>query len=182
MSSELNQKLADIQLIITDVDGVLTDGAIYIGHDDVELKKFCVADGSAVALLRTAGIKLAFISGRYSKATERRAKELKVSDVFNGTINKLTPYESLKSKYNLTDDQIVYIGDDLIDIPVMKKVGVPIAVENAYPPVKRVAVYTTKASGGNGALREAVEWILKQQNRLTTVFEKLELEIHSTGK
>ncbi|MFC1581289.1 KdsC family phosphatase [Candidatus Neomarinimicrobiota bacterium] len=182
MSSELHQKLADIQLIISDVDGVLTDGSLYIGQGDVELKKFCVADGAAVALLRAAGIKLAFISGRYSKATERRAKELKVSDVFNGTINKLTPYELLKSKYNLKDNQIVYIGDDLIDIPVMKKVGVPIAVKNAYPPVKRVAVYTTKASGGNGAMREAVEWILKQQNRLTTILEKLELEIHLSGK
>lgn len=182
MTNSLKQKASSIELIIADVDGVLTDGSIYIGSDGVEFKKFSVADGAAIAMLRVAGLKLALVSGRYSKATEQRAEELKIEDVFNGIIDKLVPYESLKNKYQLVDDQIAYIGDDLIDIPVMRKVGIPIATDNAFPPVKRIAVYTTKSSGGHGAMREAVEWILKQQNRLADIIEKLELEIHSSDK
>ena len=153
-------RLKKIRLIISDVDGVITDGTIIKGADNLELKRFCVQDGTAVVMAKTAGFQLAFISGRYSKATEIRLKELKVSDVYNGTLNKLIPYEELKKKYQLKDDEIAYIGDDLIDIPVMEKVGLPVAVYNAYPDVKEKAIFVTKTRGGEGAFREFIDWML----------------------
>jgi len=152
-------------LLILDVDGVLTDGSIYRGQGDVELKRINVSDGAGIALARAAGLKLAIVSGRSSPATTSRMKELQITDVYNGTLNKIPPYEALKKKYGLSDAQIAYMGDDLIDLPVMEQVGVPIAVDNAYDPVKEIAVYVTKARGGDGAVREAIDWILREQDR-----------------
>ncbi len=163
----------NIKMIISDVDGVWTDGSIYIGIKNSEFKKFNVNDGAGVALLRQSGIKLALISGRESSATALRAAELKIEDVYNGTLNKIPPYEELKSKYNLTDSEVAYLGDDLIDIPVMQKVGVPIATQNASAACKNVAVHVTQSSGGQGAFREAVEWILSEQGRLEEVIQSL---------
>ena len=163
----------NIKMIISDVDGVWTDGSIYIGIKNSEFKKFNVNDGAGVALLRQSGIKLALISGRESSATALRAAELKIEDVYNGTLNKIPPYEELKSKYNLTDSEVAYLGDDLIDIPVMQKVGVPIATQNASTACKNVAVHVTQSSGGQGAFREAVEWILSEQGRLEEVIQSL---------
>jgi len=168
-----------IKMVISDVDGVWTDGSLYKGKDNIELKKFSVSDGAAVALMREAGIKLALISGRYSSATEERAAELKIEDLYNGTLNKIPPYEALKEKYELSDDEIAYVGDDIIDIPVMERVAVPIATQNASPPCKDSAVHITKKSGGDGAFREAVEWILIKQDRLDIVIHKLKQKIQN---
>lgn len=168
-----------IKMVISDVDGVWTDGSLYKGKDNIELKKFSVSDGAAVALMREAGIKLALISGRYSSATEERAAELKIEDLYNGTLNKIPPYEALKEKYKLSDDEIAYVGDDIIDIPVMERVAVPIATQNASPPCKDSAVHITKKSGGDGAFREAVEWILIKQDRLDIVIHKLKQKIQN---
>ena len=168
-----------IKMIISDVDGVWTDGSLYKGKDNLELKKFSVSDGAAVALMREAGIKLALISGRKSSATEARASELKIEDVYNGTLNKIPPYEALKEKYELSDDQIAYVGDDIIDIPVMEKVAVPIATQNASPPCKDSAVHITQKSGGDGAFREAVEWILSEQGRLDSIISDLKQNIQN---
>jgi len=112
-------------------------------------------------------LKVALISGRHSLATESRAKELRITDVYNGTLNKLPPYEELKIKYNLNDSNIAYIGDDLIDIPVMSRVGLPIAVANAVKEVKEISLHVTDLSGGEGAFREAVYWIISKQGRIT---------------
>ena len=152
-------------MLISDVDGVWTDGSFYKGPDSFELKKFSVFDGIGMAMARTADLKIALISGRFSPATESRAKELKIKDVYNGTLNKIPAYEELKKKYELDDSSIAYLGDDWIDIPVMNRVAVPIAVENASLEVKNIAIHITKTSGGNGAFREAVEWIIDQQGR-----------------
>ena len=152
-------------MLISDVDGVWTDGSFYKGPDSFELKKFSVFDGVGMAMARTADLRIALISGRYSPATESRAKELKIKDVYNGTLNKIPAYEELKKKYELDDSSIAYLGDDWIDIPVMNRVAVPIAVENASLEVKNIAIHITKTSGGNGAFREAVEWIIDQQGR-----------------
>ena len=135
MNDRLKQKLKNIKLIISDVDGVLTDGSIYIGANSEEMKRFSVEDGAGVALAKVAGLKIALLSGRYSPATEIRGKELKIEDIYNGMLNKIPAYEELKQKYNLEDSEIAYIGDGLIDLPVMEKSGVPISVRNAYPPV-----------------------------------------------
>ena len=108
---------------------------------------------------------IAIISGRRSLATELRAQELNIDDVYNGTLNKMKPYSELKLKYSLSDENCAFIGDDIIDISIMEKVGVPIAVANAYHLVKEKAIYTTSLSGGYGAFRESVDWIAICQGR-----------------
>lgn len=174
---DLTAKLKRIKLVIADVDGVLTDGAIYKGPEGVEYKRFCVADGTAFALARAANLKIALISGRYSAATTSRVKELGLEDVYNGTLNKLQPYQELKAKHGLEDSEIAYVGDDLIDLVVMERVGLPVAVENAYPQVKAVANYTTRARGGEGAFREVIDLILQGQGRYAEVLQILREKI-----
>ena len=167
------ERAKKVKLIIADVDGVLTDGAIYKGGNEItyksfnnfELKKFSVLDGAGVALARLLNFNIAIISGRKSTATEIRANELNITDVYNGTINKMKPYNELKLKYNLSDENCAFIGDDIIDISLMEQVGVPIAVANAYHLVKEKAIYTTSLCGGDGAFREAVDWIVICQGR-----------------
>ena len=172
--SSLNIDYKKIKMLISDVDGVWTDGSFYKGPDSFELKKFSVFDGVGMAMARTADLRIALISGRYSPATESRAKELKIKNVYNGTLNKIPAYEELKKKYELDDSSIAYLGDDWIDIPVMNRVAVPIAVENASLEVKNIAIHITKTSGGNGAFREAVEWIIDQQGRKEEIIEMMQ--------
>tara|TARA_Y100001970_G_C14224155_1_gene854534 strand:- start:816 stop:1346 length:531 start_codon:yes stop_codon:yes gene_type:complete len=176
----MNFLATDIKLLITDVDGVLTDGGIFIGPDGIEFKRFSVFDGVGVAIAKAAGLKIAFISARYSAATESRAKELKIDEIYNGSLNKLPVYDELKTKYNLSDNNIAYIGDDLIDLAVMKKVACPIAVNNAIDAVKEVSIFITKSSGGEGAFRDAVEWIVSQQGRMKEVLKKMEDHVLSS--
>jgi 3-deoxy-D-manno-octulosonate 8-phosphate phosphatase (KDO 8-P phosphatase) len=146
----------------------------------MEFKRFTVLDGVGTAMARAADLKIALISGRYSEATEHRAKELKIEDVYNGSLNKIPAYEELKEKYNLDDSEIAYIGDDLIDIPIMEKVAVPIAVENAIQAVKDIAIYTTKVSGGKGAFREAVAWIIEEKGESEIVLQRMKDRIKNS--
>lgn len=168
---------ANVKMIISDVDGVLTDGSVYKGAHGEELKRFNVTDGAGSAIARAAGLKLALISGRHSETTTIRAKEMRIEELHNGTLDKRGPYEVIKSKYNLTDQEIAYVGDDLIDMVVMEQVAVPIAVANAFEPVKKIAIHVTTRSGGHGAFREAIEWILTQQGRLENVYKILRDEV-----
>ena len=170
----------NIKLIISDIDGVWTDGSIYKGTDNIELKKFSVFDGVGVAYARAADIKIAIISARYSPATEHRAKELNIEDVYNGGLNKLHAYNDLKEKYKLSDDQIAYLGDDMVDIPVMELVALPIAVANATPDIMELAKHVTKVKGGDGAFREAVEWIIEKQGRTEEVYIKMKDRVLSS--
>ena len=164
-------KSTKVKMVISDVDGVWTDGSIYIGSENNEFKKFSILDGVGVAMARAAKLHIALLSGRYSLATEYRAEELNIFDICNGGLNKLHFYNKLKSKYALSDDEIAYIGDDLIDLPVMEQVGVPIAVQNAHLEVKSLAVHTTQSSGGHGAFREAIEWVIDQKGLTTEVYK-----------
>lgn len=169
----MNNSIKNIKLLISDVDGVWTDGSFYKGSDGLEFKKFSVHDGVGVAMARAAELKVALISGRYSDATKFRADELKIKDVYNGGLNKIPAYEDLKKKYHLEDFEIAYLGDDLIDIPVMNLVGFPIAVSNAIKEVKDISVYTTETCGGEGAFREVVDWIISGQNIKESVLKKM---------
>ena len=170
---EVIERGKKVKLVIADVDGVLTDGSIYKGGNEItyksfnnfELKKFSVLDGAGVALARLLDFHIAFISGRKSSATEIRANELNITDVYNGTLNKMTPYKNLKSKYSLNDEDIAFIGDDIIDLNLMENVGAPIAVANAYHLIKDIAIYTTRLPGGQGAFREAIDWLAMCQGR-----------------
>jgi len=159
-----------VKLVIADVDGVLTDGSIYKAIDpatlaDIEFKNFSIVDGAGIALARLLDLRVAIISGRPSLATDARVRELKIEDVYTGSLNKLTPYEDLKSKYSLNDEDIAFIGDDIIDLNLMENVGAPIAVANAYHLIKDIAIYTTHLPGGQGAFREAIDWLAMCQGR-----------------
>ncbi len=163
---EQMEKLArKIKLLILDVDGVLTDNGLYIDDNGVESKKFNIADGMGIWLAHQAGIEVALISGRSSKTTEFRAFQLKIKHIYLGQSNKLEAYDQIKQKLNIKDDQIAYMGDDLPDIPVLKQVGFPICVRNAQPLVKRHAKFITKVKGGEGAVREVVDLILKAKKK-----------------
>ena len=166
-----------IKMLISDVDGVWTDGTFYKGTDNLEFKRFSIMDGVGVAMARAAELNIALISGRYSPATEHRARELNIEDIYNGGLNKLPAYTDLKTKYGLLDNEVAFIGDDLIDIPVMEQVGFPIAVQNAHPRVKAIVAFITEASGGQGAFREAVEWVIDQQGRTKEVYQILREQV-----
>ena len=167
---EVIERGKKVKLVIADVDGVLTDGSIYKAKDpatlgDIEFKQFSIVDGAGIALARLLDLRVAIISGRPSPATDARAKELKIEDVYTGLLNKMTPYEDLKLKYSLNDEDIAFIGDDIIDLNLMENVGAPIAVANAYHLVKDTAIYTTSLPGGQGAFREAIDWLAMCQGR-----------------
>ena len=168
--TEVIERGNKVKLVIADVDGVLTDGSVYKAKDpetlaDIEFKQFSIVDGAGIALARLLDLRVAIISGRPSSATDARVKELKIEDVYNGSLNKMTPYEDLKSKYSLNDEDIAFIGDDIIDLNLMENVGAPIAVANAYHLVKDIAIYTTRLPGGQGAFREAIDWLAMCQGR-----------------
>jgi len=168
--TEVIERGNKVKLVIADVDGVLTDGSVYKAKDpatlaDIEFKQFSIVDGAGIALARLLDLRVAIISGRPSSATDARAKELKIEDVYTGLLNKMIPYEDLKSKYSLNDEDIAFIGDDIIDLNLMENVGAPIAVENAYHLVKDIAIYTTRLPGGQGAFREAIDWLAMCQGR-----------------
>lgn len=157
------ERAADIKLIIFDVDGVLTDGGIYVGDHGEMYKPFNVKDGLAITTWHKLGLRSAIITGRQSEMVRIRAEKLGITDLWQGNPDKREAYEALKEKYSLSDKEIAYIGDDLIDLPIMTKVGLPIAVGDAVFEVKKYALLVTEQTGGHGAVREAIEFILKMQ-------------------
>ena len=161
----MNNDLNNVKMVIMDVDGVLTDGKIIIDANGVESKAFYVQDGSAITYLHRAGMKTAIISGRNSEVVELRAKELSIEDVYLGIHKKMDAYEEILKKHKLKDNEICYIGDDLIDLPILRKVGFSVAVPNAPLEVKERVSYITDAPGGYGAIREVTEKILKSQGK-----------------
>jgi len=160
----LRDRVKKLKLLIMDIDGVLTDGNLYYTEHGETIKVFNVLDGLGIKVLQKMQIKLAVISGKDSKALITRLKELGINDIFTGQISKLKVYETLKVRYGLKDEEIGFIGDDLVDLNVMEKVGFPVAVRNAVDEVKEKAVYITMKEGGKGALREVVELIYLLRN------------------
>jgi len=174
VTENLVQLLAKIKLIIADVDGVFTDGFLYIGEGGSEYKRFHVWDGAGIALLRAVNFPMAVISGRESAATTNRMHELGLTDyLYQGNMAKIEPYRQIKQKFQVADTEIIFIGDDFADIPVLRKVGVGIAVANALPEVKKYAKYITEAAGGQGAIREVIELVLKAQHKYETAVQIL---------
>lgn len=167
-----------VAIVISDVDGVWTDGSVYIGTNGTEAKRFHLMDGAGVVLLRAVGIPVALISGRFSAATLTRARELGLeNDCYQGMLNKVGAYEELKKKYSFTDAEAAFIGDDLIDVPLLGRVGYPIAVANAHPGVKKLAHFTTRCRGGEGAFREAAEFLLRRNGSYEEAVKKLKERI-----
>ncbi len=147
-----------------DVDGVLTGGELVYTEDGEGLKLFNVYDGLGIKILQKAGIKTGVISGRESKALESRLKELGIDEIFMGRREKDKVLAEISKRLSIGYEEIGFVGDDLVDIPAMKRVGFPIAVRNAPKEVKKVAVYETMNEGGSGAVREVCELILKLRN------------------
>ena len=160
-SQETRELAKNLRMLMLDVDGVLTDGGIILIGQNSEAKRFDVQDGIGIVLARAAGQRTAIITSRRSAVVERRATELGIDEVIQGMSNKPDALDALLRKYGITASQAAYIGDDLQDIPIMRLVGLPIAVQNAVQAVKDCSLYVTSAYGGHGAVREAVEWLLE---------------------
>ncbi len=169
----MRKKLSQIRLILMDVDGVLTAGEIIYASSGDELKMFNVQDGMGITLARMAGLKTGILTGRKSELVQRRAEELQFDIISQGNFNKLPEYEKIKQQLGLDDVQICYIGDDILDMPILKRVGFSVAVANARDEVKAICDYVTIARGGHGAVREVIDKILKGQNKLHALIEKL---------
>ena len=152
-----------IKLLICDVDGVLTDGKIIYDSAGKELKNFNVQDGLGLVLLKKAGLQSAIISARVSGVVVHRAKDVQIDYVFTGVFPKLAAYDQLIKKLKVKDSEVCFVGDDLPDLGIMKRVGLAVAVSNAVIEVKRIAHYTTRKRGGEGAVREVTDKILKAQ-------------------
>lgn len=168
----MKERLLKIRCLLMDVDGVLTDGKIHFTSDGEEFKSFDVQDGHGMAMANRAGLLLGLVSGRPSQATLKRAADLGVNIVKQGPVNKWDMVEEIKREHNLADDVIAFIGDDLVDLPVLRRAGLAVAVPNAVAEVKAIAHYTTKRPGGNGAVREVIEMILKAQGSWEKVIAK----------
>ncbi|MEA1987245.1 MAG: HAD hydrolase family protein [Candidatus Marinimicrobia bacterium] len=171
---ELIEKIKKIKVLITDMDGIHTDGAYYVG-DTGEFKKFHASDGAAIVTARFADLPIVIISGRASGSTTRRCEELSIpkSRVFQGYLNKLEPYKKILKEFNVKDEDVAYVGDDWIDEPLLLKAGVSFSVPNAREEIRKIVDYITTAEGGNGAVKEIIELILKTQNRFESALEKL---------
>ena len=159
--SKLKKIAKNTKLLILDVDGVLTDGSIILDNEGNEFKSFHVRDGHGIKMLVRAGITVAIITGRQSKVVERRAQELGISEVFQRCHDKRVAYKQLIEKYSVKDDEIAYIGDDIVDICLLKKAGLSVAVAEAEDEVKEAALMITKHRGGRGAVREVCDFLLK---------------------
>ncbi len=154
---------ADIRLIISDVDGVWTDGKIIYAGDRSEVKEFNVRDGLAVKLAQRSGIAVALLTSRHSQALERRAKELGIVELHQGAVNKLEAAERIAQKLSISFDQILYAGDDLPDLAPMTRVAISAAPADAAPEVRAIATWKLERAGGAGAVREIVERLLRER-------------------
>jgi 3-deoxy-D-manno-octulosonate 8-phosphate phosphatase (KDO 8-P phosphatase) len=173
ISPALKKRAAQIKIILMDVDGTMTDGSVtLLSQPDgsaLEIKTFDAHDGQGLTLAHTAGLRTGCITGRESPALLRRAREMKMDFVYMKIALKMPAYEEILQKAGVPDSAVAFIGDDLPDIPLMRRVGLAVAVGDAVPEVKTVAHYTTKALAGRGAVREAIELILKSKG----IFEEL---------
>ena len=160
----VDKKAGDIKILILDVDGVMTDGRINVNDQGEESKTFNVKDGYGIRLLLDAGIDVAIITGRHSKSVEHRARDLGIKMVYQGVADKRSVCMKLLEERQFTSDQACFIGDDIPDIPLLKSVGLPVAVADAVKEVREIARYITEENGGNGAVREVCELILKAQS------------------
>jgi len=165
-------KTKDIKLVIFDVDGVLTDGNIIIGDDGEEYKAFYSRDGHGMKLLQFTGVDIAIITGRTSKVVEHRMASLGINHVYQGQRVKLPAFEQLLQILDLKPEQCAYVGDDWVDLSVMSRVGLAIAVQDADPIVKKHAHWITPSKGGRGAAREVCELIMEGQGTLQDQIER----------
>lgn len=167
------ESLRKIKVIISDVDGVMTDGGIILGTDGQEYKRYDVKDGMGVTMARKAGLKACIITGRKSESVTIRGKELKFDGVYQGYFNKVEAYQVMKREFVLEDENFLHLGDDLLDLPLFEIVGFSVSPADGIKQVRTKVDYVTTASGGRGALRETVELVLEAQGKLEEVIKEL---------
>jgi len=159
----IQEKLKKVKMLMLDVDGVMTDGGIVMDDDGREMKTFNVRDGHGLVMIQRYGLQVAILTGRTSAVVEHRARDLKIAEVYQGALNKKDVFEEILKKNNLTAEAIAYMGDDIVDIPVLKRVGFSATVADAVELVKKSVDYITVNPGGRGAVREICEMLLVAQ-------------------
>lgn len=163
---DILERASRIKLVIFDVDGVLTDGSLYIGDDGQEYKAFNSRDGHGMVMIQQTGVTLAIITGRTSEVVRIRMEGLGIEHVYQGKRDKLPAYEDLKQALDIADEDIAYVGDDVVDLPIMRRVGLAVAVADAHPLVQRHAHWLTGSPGGRGAGRDVCELVMEAQGKL----------------
>lgn len=169
MELALIERIQKIKAVITDIDGVLTDGCIVLGNYGDELKFFDAQDGLGFALLGRAGLKTIMMTARKSRINQKRAKEIEAFKLYQNVSDKLRVFQKVSRKLKLAPEEICVVGDDLLDIPPMRQAGFAVAVANAVEETKHAAHYVTLKSGGRGAIRELSELLLKNQGKWSAV-------------
>ena len=172
ITDDIKDRIFKVKLLILDIDGVLTDGRIIYGDCGDELKFFDVQDGFGLVMLRRTGIPSVVISAKKSRVNQRRAKELRILKLYQNVRDKLKVFEKVVKKMKLKHEEVCFIGDDLMDLPVLSRVGFAVAVANAVEDVKEAVHYVTQKMGGRGAVREVVDLILKTQAKWPGVTER----------
>ena len=176
VSARVRKRAAQIKVLLMDVDGTMTDGGVTLlsqaDGSALEIKTFDAHDGQGLTLAHTAGIRTGCITGRESPALLRRANEMKMEFIYMKQPMKIPAYEEIVRKAGVPESAVAYVGDDLPDLPVMRRVGLAIAVGNAVPEVKQAAHYATKAFAGHGAIREAIELIIKSKGIWEEMIDK----------
>ncbi len=169
---DIIQRAAQIRLVLFDVDGVLTNGALFLGDDGQEYKAFHSRDGHGMTMLQQSGVAIGIITGRTSEVVRLRMQSLGVEHVYQGRRDKLPAYQELRDNLGLKDEQIAFVGDDVMDLPIMRRVGLAVAVQDAHPVVQRHAHWQTPAAGGRGAGRDVCELIMEAQGKLAPRMEQ----------
>lgn len=162
---QLEERIKKIKLLILDIDGILTDGRIIYDNRGNELKFFDVQDGFGIVLLKRIGIDTIIMTAKKSRVVTRRARDFNVKHIYQNCFDKLATFQDILKKFRVSSDEICFVGDDLIDIPVMKRVGLAASVPNAVDETKEAAHYITKRTGGRGAVREICDLIIKTQDK-----------------
>jgi len=158
---DILERAAQVKLVIFDVDGVLTDGSLFLGDDGLEYKAFNSRDGHGMKMLQESGVTIAIITGRTSKVVEYRMQSLGIQHVYQGQLDKRQAFAELLEKLRLSIEQVAYVGDDVVDLPVMSKVGLAIGVQDAHPMVRKHAHWLTPSNGGRGAGRDVCEMLME---------------------
>ncbi len=169
---DILEKAAQIRLVVFDVDGVLTDGSLFIGDDGQEYKAFHSRDGLGMKMLHRSGVEIGIITARSSEVVRHRMASLDIEHVYQGRLEKLPAFEDLVAKLGLAPEQTAYVGDDVVDLPVLRRAGLAIAVADAHPLVKQHAHWQTPHPGGRGAARDVCELIMEAQDTLAAQLQR----------
>ncbi len=176
MKNDRRTRARAVKMLLMDVDGTLTDGILFVLPDGEEIKSYNVKDGLGILLAHLAGLKTGIITGKTSRALEKRAEKLKIDELHQGILDKKRVFDDILRRHQLAPGEVAYIGDDLGDLEVIKSAGLAAAVADAHPEVKKHCHYVCREKGGRGAVREFIEYILASQDKWGMVEEKVKEE------